>query len=212
MMLSVVILTKNEEDNIKDCLERVKFADETIVIDDNSDDKTTQIAKKLGAKVYKRDLADDFAKQRNFGLKKAEGKWVLFVDADERVPPQLAREIIQLVNDPLGQYSGFYLKRTDYIWGKKLTHGEVGSLSLLRLARRLGGKWRRPVHEVWEVIGRKRSLKNPILHFPHPNLTEFITSVNWHSSLHARANLEEGKKPTFVKRLYASGELKKEAI
>lgn len=199
MNLSAVILTKDEENNIKKCIDCLDFCDEVIVIDDNSSDKTTDLAEKLDAKVYKRKLGDNFAAQRNFGLKKAVGKWVLFIDADERVTEDLRNEIVQMTNDPLVNYLGFYLKRVDYIWGKRLKHGETANIKLLRLARRKVGKWRRRVHEVWEVEGRTREFKNPLVHYPHPTLASFIVSVNTMSSLHAEANLEEGKKSSLLK-------------
>ena len=199
MNLSAIVLTKNEESNIKECIDRLDFCDEVIIIDDNSSDKTTDLTEKLGAKVFKRKLGDNFAAQRNFGLNKAQGKWVLFIDADERVTEDLRNEIVQIINNPLLNYVGLYLKRADYMWGKKLKHGEIASIKLLRLARRKVGKWRRRVHEVWEVGGRTRELKNPLIHYPHPTLTDFIASVNNMSSLHAKANLEEGKKSSLIK-------------
>ncbi len=199
MNLSAVILTKDEENNIKECIDCLDFCDEMIIVDDNSSDKTTDLAEKLGAKVYKRRLGDNFAAQRNFGLKKAAGKWVLFIDADERVTEDLRNEIVQMTNDPLVNYLGFYLKRADYVWGKKLKHGETGNIRLLRLARRRVGKWKRRVHEVWDVEGRTRELKNSLTHYPHPTLASFIASANNMSSLHAKANLEEGKKSSLIK-------------
>lgn len=199
MNLSAVVLTKNEEKNIRECLESLNFCDEVIVIDDDSKDRTCQIAKKLGAKIYKRSLDEDFSAQRNFGLEKASGKWVLFVDADERVDKKLKNEIVQIINNPLINYSGFYIKRVDNMWGRKLLHGETGNIRLLRLARRKSGKWRRKVHEVWEITGKTKTLKYPLEHFPHQTLREFIRDVNWMSSLHARANLKEGKKSSLTK-------------
>ncbi|MBU1066325.1 glycosyltransferase family 2 protein, partial [Patescibacteria group bacterium] len=199
MNLTVVVLTKNEKKNIKECLDSLNFCDETIVVDDNSSDGTTDLAKKLGAKVYERKLGKNFAAQRNFGLDKARGKWVLFIDADERVTENLRNEIVQITNDPLVNYLGFYFKRTDYMWGKKLKHGETANIKLLRLARRKAGKWKRKVHEVWEVGGRTRELKNTLMHYPHPTLADFLTSVNIMSGLHARANLEEGKNSSLIK-------------
>lgn len=95
--LSAVVLAKNEQDSIADCLKRLAFADEVIVIDDMSEDQTVEIAKKSGARVYIRKL-DDFASQRNFGLSKAGGKWVLFIDADELVPVDLEREIMSQIS------------------------------------------------------------------------------------------------------------------
>ena len=94
--LSVVILAKNEERQIVDCIKNVSFADEIVVIDDNSKDKTAELARENGAKVYTRKL-DNFSSQRNFGLSKTTNKWVLFMDADERITPELAKEIVSVV-------------------------------------------------------------------------------------------------------------------
>ena len=199
MNLSAIVLTKNEEKEIKECFECLNFCDEIIIIDDNSSDRTIDFAKKMGARVYKRKLGKNFAAQRNFGLSKARGKWVLFVDADERVSEFLRNEIIQITNDPTINYLGLYFKRDDYIWGRKLKHGETANVKLLRLARRKAGRWTRRVHEIWNVVGRTRDLKNPLIHYPHSTLADFITSVNFTSSLHARANLEEGKKSSLTK-------------
>jgi len=199
MNLSVIILTKNEEENIAQCIKTVKFADEIIVVDDNSEDKTAELARKMGARVYSRELKNDFAAQRNFGLRKASGKWVLFLDADERVSKELRDEMVQITKDQSVNYLGFYLKRIDFIWGRQLKHGEIGDIRLLRLARRKAGKWRRRVHEYWDVVGRTGNLENPLRHSPHPTLREFIRSINWMSDLHAQANLEEGKRSSLVK-------------
>lgn len=199
MNISAVVLTKNEEKNIKKCIESVSFCDEVIVIDDNSEDGIIEIVKALGAKVYKRSLKGDFARQRNFGLEKANGKWVLFVDADERVSDNLRNEIIQIIDNPLINYLGFYLRRTDFMWGKELRYGETANVKLLRLARRKAGKWKRRVHEVWEIVGRTYELKSPLLHYPHPTLKEFIASVNAMSNLHAKANKEVNKKSSLAK-------------
>jgi len=90
--ISAIVLAKNEEKNIADCLKNLKWCDESIVIDDNSTDETVKIAEKNNAKVYSRSL-DNFSNQRNFGITKASGEWMLFVDADERVSGALAFEI-----------------------------------------------------------------------------------------------------------------------
>lgn len=92
MVLSVIILANNEEKTIEGCLKSVRFADEIVVIDDYSTDKTVEIAKKYGAIVFQRKL-DDFASQRNFGLLKASGTCKFFIDADERISNALRREI-----------------------------------------------------------------------------------------------------------------------
>ena len=88
--LSIIILTHNEQHNIANCIQSANFADEILVIDDNSDDQTVDIAKQNGAKVISHALNDDFAAQRNFALSSATHDWVLFLDADERITPPLA--------------------------------------------------------------------------------------------------------------------------
>ena len=146
-VLTGIVLAKDEEENIKNCLESLQFCDEVILLDDDSKDGTAEIAKKMGVRVITRSMNSDFAAQRNYGLKKARGNWVLFLDADERVSKELRSEIVNLINDPLNYAMGFYLKRRDYFFGRELKHGETGNLKLLRLARRKAGKWKRAVHE-----------------------------------------------------------------
>src|SRR5579864_8911198 len=110
-MISVVILTKNEEKNIAECLDSLAWCDEKIVIDDHSVDKTVDIAKKKSAKVFSRTMHNDFAEQRNYGLEKAKGDWILFIDADERVSSALWYEIMQRTSESIEDYNGFYVKR-----------------------------------------------------------------------------------------------------
>lgn len=203
MNLSVVVLSKNEEANIERCLKAVEFADEIIVVDDYSNDKTAEIAERYGAKVFKRHLEYNFAEQRNFGLDKASGRWVLFVDADERVGPELGKEIIDSVKHI--DSVGYFVVRRDRLFGKFLRFGEFsssgafGNSKILRLGRKGAGRWRRLVHEYWDIRGKCKDLHTPLLHYPHPTLREFIKNINYFSTLHARALREEGKRPSLAK-------------
>lgn len=193
-MVSVVVLAKNEELTIKACLESVSWADEIIVIDDFSHDKTSAIAEALGARVFKHPLQNDFSAQRNFGLEKANGDWILFVDADERVSHSLQYEITTHVNDPMNNSKGFYVRRVDTIWGRKVTHGEVGSVTLLRLARKGLGTWKGKVHEVWEIGGKTEKLQHRLDHYPHQSVKAFLTEINYYSTLRAQELFKKRKK------------------
>lgn len=203
MNLSVVVLTKNEEDNIAKCLKSVVFADEIVIIDDYSTDKTIKVAEKFGAKIFLRHLNGDFSAQRNYGLEKAGCKWIFFLDADERAPQKLKVEVLNATQDL--NVKGCRLVRRDFIFGKALKHGEYskygafGNANILRLGRKGAGKWKRAVHEYWEISGRIKALESPILHYPHPSLAEFIKSINSFSTLHAKALRLEGKHPTLAK-------------
>jgi len=202
-MISAVVLAKNEEKNLPGCLELLKFCDEIIVIDDNSTDKTPEIAKKFGAKVITHSLDNNFAQQHNFALRHAQGEWVFFVDADERVSLGLQKEILDLLHySSVMEWNGFYLKRQDFFGGRVLKHGETANVRLLRLGRKGKGEWQREVHETWAIKGEIGELKNPLLHYSHQTLTEFIEHVNFHSTLHAQALKKEGIKPSLFRIIF----------
>lgn len=199
-MISVIILTKNEEKNILDCLETVSWADEIIVLDDNSQDRTLDVVKNLSfnkkIKIYKKSLDGDFASQRNYALSKASKEWVLFLDADERMSSDLREEIntvlIEEKNKEVNE--GFCILRKDVMFGKLLKHGEVGDIKLLRMAKKNSGKWEGKVHEQWQINGKVSELENYILHFPHQRISEFLKEINFYSSIRAKELYEKRTK------------------
>ncbi len=200
-MLSVVVLTKNEEKNIGECLKSLLWCDEIVIVDDYSEDKTIDIVSKVCKvhkvfKVVQNHLDGDFSGQRNFGLEKAKGEWVLFVDADERVSTELAKEI-KRITDNSKHITGYYIKRQDYFLGKQLKHGETANVKLLRLAKKPSGKWSGKVHEEWKVAGETEELSNSLLHYPHPTISEFLTEINFYSTLRAEELYKKGTKVGF---------------
>jgi len=200
MKISAVILTKNEEYNIKRCLESLDFCDEIIIIDDYSTDKTIDIINNVGNKnicsLHKRKLNNDFASQRNFGLKKASNEWVLFIDADEEVTKELAKEVRSYVLDCEWKESeAFYIKRRDFFWGKELKYGEVKKVreqGIIRLVKKNSGQWVGAVHEVFYSNEKAGQLKGFLNHYPHPTLKEFIDDVNRYSSIRAEELFNQG--------------------
>ena len=204
-MISGIIVAKNAKDTIERALRSIDFCDEIIVIDDNSEDKTGKIAQKLGAKVYKRNLEGDYASQRNFGLQKAKGDWVFFLDTDEIVSENLKKIIL---GDKLKctNYNGFFIKRRDIFLGKELKHGESGNIKLLRFARKNAGKWKRKVHEYWDIKKGLGYMKGEIIHYPHKNLHIFIDKISHYSKIHYKENEREGKRSNILKIIfYPSG-------
>jgi glycosyltransferase involved in cell wall biosynthesis len=196
-MLSVIILTKNSERYLQRCLSSVLFCDEIIVIDDYSDDDTLMIAKEFGCKIFFKNLDSNYSAQRNFGLNKASGDWILFVDSDEVVTESLKTEILKSIDH--SQYSGYCLTRQDILWGKRMFHGESGQMTLVRLGKKDCGHWHRAVHEIWQIDGKVGVLHEPLLHYAHSDLFEFIKKVNDYSVIHANENLKEGKRSSLAK-------------
>lgn len=196
--ISAIILTKNEEENIVDCLDSLDWCSERIIIDDNSGDRTKELAEKK-AIIENHSLQEDFASQRNYGLTKAKGEWILFVDADERVGEELKNEIIYRISQAENKgINGYYIGRTDIMWGKALTHGESGSIKLLRLARKNSGEWEGKVHEEWKIKEPKGQLESVFTHYPHKTLEEFITEINFYTDIRAKELNEQGIKGSFL--------------
>lgn len=197
-MITAVVLTRNEEKNIVDCLDSLKWCDEILVIDDNSHDLTQELAKKEGAEVILSRLDANFSKQRNLGLEKAKNDWVLFIDADERVSDPLRYEIQSVISDSMAIYSGFEIKRKDIIWGKELRYGETGNISFLRLAKKGFGRWEGQVHEKWKVKGKIGKLNNSLKHFPHQRLEQFLTEINLYTDIRSKELFEKKIRANFV--------------
>lgn len=191
-MISAVILTKNEEKVIGDCIKSLTWCDEILVIDDSSTDNTTTIAKKLEAQVLHHPMKN-FAAQRNHALQQAKGEWVLFVDADEIVPEALRKEIQKILANNTN-VNGYLMKRQDILWGKALKHGETGQIQLLRLGRKNVGTWQGYVHETWHIKGKTAELSNPLMHYPHQSISEFLSKINRYSDIRAQELFEQGER------------------
>ncbi len=168
-MLSAIVITKNEERMIEDCLKSLSFADELIVVDTGNTDKTNDIARKYKAKIIS-SSATSYAEWRNVSLPEAKGEWILFVDADERVSQELAQEI-QKVKTP-----GSYLipRKNNYL-GKFMDYGGWGKEKLLRLFYKsnLNG-YINELHEQPQITGDTFELKNPLLHYSHRDLSSML--------------------------------------
>jgi glycosyltransferase involved in cell wall biosynthesis len=212
--LSVGIATRNEEENIDRCLESVKdIADEIIIFDEYSTDKTVEIAKKYGAKVYLEPHHAIFHITKQKTIEKSKGEWILQLDADEVVSKELGEEILNLVNggtineatNPLfirhqkiveerdgkigtdtGEVTAFFIPRRNMFLGKPLIHAGVYPDAVIRLFKNKKASW--PcvsVHEQMKIEGRVGWLSSDLLHYDSPTLKRYLMRLNRYTDLHA---------------------------
>ena len=176
--ISAIIIAKDAEEMIADCLDSVSFCDEIIVIDNASTDRTVEIAKHFGAKVFQ-DTGHNFAELRNFGQQKAKSKWILYIDTDERLSPELVLNIKNIVlSTKDDKYSGYKVLRKNFYFGN---HEWPTVEKLERLFRKndLEG-WFGEVHETAKVKGEVGELEGFLLHYTHRDLTSMVEkTIQW---------------------------------
>lgn len=177
-MLSVAIITKNENDRIRACLESIKWADEIIVVDNGSQDDTLNIAREYTAKIFKANI-QDFASLRNLAMEKSSGDWVLFVDADERVLASLREEIEVMIS--FSDYSAYAISRKNIIFGAEVKYGPFWPDWVIRLLRKSDfEEWIGKVHEYPKFRGKLGYSKNSLLHLTHRNIDQIVLkSLEW---------------------------------
>jgi glycosyltransferase involved in cell wall biosynthesis len=184
-LISVNIICRNEEKNIEDCLKSVLWADEIIVVDAESADRTLEIAKKYTDKVFVNKW-EGFAKQRTFALEKSKKDWVLALDADERCSSGLKEEIVSFIASNNHNIKGFKLPRQNYFLGKWIKYGGWYPGYQLRFFKRSNVKVSdRLVHEGYEVDGDIGVMKNDIIHYTVQSVFDFMNRVNGYSNLQA---------------------------
>jgi len=192
--LSVIIITYNEEDNIRECLESVKWSDEIVIVDAFSSDRTVEIAREFTPRVLQNRWTN-FSQQKNFALGKASNEWVLNIDADERVTPELQKEILAILKSQSLSFNGYYIARRNHYWGKWIRHCGWYPDYKLRLFLREKGKFNeRLVHESVLVEGRKGYLKSCLNHYSYKNLSDHLSKIDKFTSLAAREMFTNGKK------------------
>ncbi len=183
--ISATIITKNEEQNIGRCLESVAWCDEIIVVDQFSNDKTADIVRQTGAQVYQESWKG-YAAQKNSAIAKAAGDWIFSIDADERVPPALKREIKKILADNNSEYNGFYIARKNFFTGKWIRHSGWFPDYNLRLFRRNKGKFpERTVHEHIVLEGKASYLVNALEHKTYRSVADFLARLDTYSGLAA---------------------------
>lgn len=193
--LSVLIPTLNEEENIAECISSLDtLAEEIVVLDSHSTDRTVEIARSCGAVVHQRRF-DNFAAQKNAGLELLSGEWVLVVDADERFTDALRAEIRAHL-DQVSDKDGYRIPRDTYFAGRRVRCWSGGSV--LRLFRRSKSRYApdKSVHEELELRGTIGALKNPLLHFTFRSFGQYLPKVYSFARLAAQDAHNRGSRCT----------------
>src|SRR3989339_1553131 len=225
--LSVVLATRNEEENIGRCLESVKtIADEIIIVDEYSKDKTKKIAESFGAKVYLEPHHDIFHITKQIALEKASNEWILQMDADEALTPELSKEIKDVITDKLkqnkpselflrhqmlieerdgkigrdrGEITGYFIPRKNMFLGKPLTHAGVYPDGVIRLVKYGSARFpQKSVHEQIELNGKVGWLNGDLLHYDSPTMSRYLSRLNRYTDLHAEELKEKGLKKNLL--------------
>lgn len=188
--VSLIVVTRDEERDLPGCLDSVPFADEVIVVDSGSTDRTVGIATTRGAKVFHNPWPGD-GPQKAFALGHATGDWVLNLDADERLSGPLQQEIPPAIAS--GNADGYSLRYRTVFFGRALRFGGAGRERHLRLFRRERGRFEaRPIHGGALVQGRVGVLRAPVVHEPYRSLEEYFDKFNRYTTQVARARRGEG--------------------
>lgn len=194
LSVSVVVITKNEADAIERCLRSVDWADEVIVLDSGSTDRTVEISQKLGARVSVTADWPGFGPQKNRALSQAAGDWILSLDADEWVTPELRDEILNVISDPDGAVA-FRVPRLSSFCGRFMRHSGWWPDHVTRLFRRGAARFSEDiVHERVVADGPQGALRVPLLHESFVDLEEVIAKMDSYSTASARMLHERGRR------------------
>jgi glycosyltransferase involved in cell wall biosynthesis len=195
--LSVAIITLNEQVNLARTLTSVQFADEIVVVDSGSTDQTVEIARSFGAKVFSEPWKG-FAGQKNAAIDHCSSTWVLSLDADEELTPELQTEIQAMLEADAGTVDGYRLRLRHVFLGRWMRHGGYYPDMKLRLFRRLAASGPvhftdRPVHESVAVQGIVETMRHDFLHHGYPHLDIYLEHMNRYSSLGGKIAADKGK-------------------
>jgi len=182
--VAAVIIAKNEERRIVSCLESVKWCDEIIVVDDMSTDDTHNICRHFKAKVVAHPLNEDYARQRNVGIETSGSDWILQLDADERVSPELKNDLKEKLKNS-NDVIAYRICRKNYFLGKFMRYGGWYERQV-RFFKKGKARYTRPIHEQLQINGKVGELKSCIEHYPFRTISEFIKRQLYYADIEAR--------------------------
>ena len=183
--ISACIITLNEETNIRDCLESIRWVDEIVVVDALSSDETRAICREYTDKVVERPWEGHIA-QKNYALSLATHEWVLCIDADERVSADLRDEIHREMEDTTRTWDGYYFPRQTFYLGRWIRHGGWYPDYKLRLFRKTKGRWAGvDPHDVVQLDGRAKYLRSPLYHYTYRDIAHHLREMNQYTDIAA---------------------------
>jgi len=192
-LLSVAIITKNEKENIRQCLQSISFAGQIVIVDSGSTDNTLEIAAEFGCEIYS-EAWRGFGPQKQSAIDKCSQPWILVLDADERIPPDTANIIKKIVTDSNVKDAGFSFPRKNYFQGRWIKHAGWWPDRIVRLFRKEAGRITTAmVHESVEVQGMIGVLDVPIEHYTESSLSKIIQKIDKYSTLGAQEAFKDGK-------------------
>jgi len=196
--VSACIVALNEADRIEPCLDSLTWCDEIVLVDAHSEDRTREIASAAGARVIERDWPGHVA-QKEFAIRQASHDWVLCVDADERISPELRDEIESLRASGFDGRAGFRMPRLSHYLGRWIRHGSWYPDYQLRLFDRRCGRWAgRDPHDRVALDGGVATLRAPLLHHPYRDLADHLATIDRYTTTTARLLHEEGRRATLA--------------
>lgn len=202
--LTVIIIAKNEQEKIADCIESIEWADEILLVDTGSSDLTQDIAKRMKVRVVEYKGSGKYDKWRNYGLKKAKGDWIFYIDADERATDSVKNEIQKVINSK-NSFNVYAIPRKNYIFGQLFNYSGQWPDYQKRLFKKSKlSKWTGDVHETPHFEGELGHLNNPIKHIKHEELGSMMEKTNRWSEIEAKLMYEAGHPPMNVPR-FATG-------
>lgn len=200
--VSALILTLNEESDIRECIETLRWADEVLVVDCGSTDSTCEVARAMGAKVVFRPWPGNYADQRNFAASAASNNWVMYVDADERVTPGLGQEILLVLDRPT--FSSYSSPNRNYMYSRWMRHSGLARQWHTRVYDRRQCTWQGNVHEGLTCHGSTGRLHEYVEHYAYRSPEEILEKVNKYTTMEAQALFAHGRRFSLFRLLYES--------
>jgi hypothetical protein len=201
--ITAIILTKNEEAHIGECLDSLAWIDRRVVFDSFSADRTCEIAREHGAEVIQHPFSD-YASQRNAALDVVETDWIFFVDADERCTPELTNEIKSIVAEssslippPSSLANGYSVPRKNYLFGKLTRGAGYWPDYQMRLLKRGYARYERPASEIVELQGQSGNLNSPLIHYNYDSIDQFHAKQTFRIDFEATNLFKQGIRPKF---------------